>query len=332
MLLVGGFAAVAVPALAQAQNLEAGKSPSQIFSGTCSVCHKSPRGLLKTVPAGSLPGFLRQHYTTSSDMAGLLSSFLVSNGANDTRYIGTQTKQGAKPDKDAKSDARPAAPAEQLDRHGRRTHSPVAPQEAARPDTKPQQAETPEDEELAPQADPRRHGRNARRLARPTETPDVARPSGDRHVPIQAAGERGPDGRKSGAKQRRSKPGGEELPKTDAVKDDLSRGESLRQDIPSSDAAKYDDKPEAEIPSREGRSEAPRIDPPRDSAAVRPDPVPPVTPAPQAFPAASTAVSSGSPEPPAGVPAPPPAPALTASVPPPAPAAPAGPPTPPISQ
>ena len=81
---------------AQATNLEAGKSPSQIFAGTCNACHKTPRGLLKTVPASSLPGFLRQHYTTSSDMASVLSSFLVSNGANDTRYQAKQdqAKQG----------------------------------------------------------------------------------------------------------------------------------------------------------------------------------------------------------------------------------------------
>ena len=52
MLLIAYFAAIPV----QAQNLEAGKSPSQIFAGTCTACHKSPRGLLKTVPAGSLPG------------------------------------------------------------------------------------------------------------------------------------------------------------------------------------------------------------------------------------------------------------------------------------
>ena len=75
MLLIS-FAAVPV----QAQNLEAGKTPSQIFSGTCTACHKSARGLLKTVAPGSLPSFLRQHYTTSSDMAGMLSAYLISNG------------------------------------------------------------------------------------------------------------------------------------------------------------------------------------------------------------------------------------------------------------
>src|ERR1700730_1742657 len=77
-LLIGCFAGT--PAWAQAQNLEAGKSPSQIFAGTCNACHKSPRGLLKTVPAGSLTSFLRQHYTTSGEMASLLAAFLVSMG------------------------------------------------------------------------------------------------------------------------------------------------------------------------------------------------------------------------------------------------------------
>src|SRR3954447_8472681 len=114
-LLVGGLRPE--PALSQAQNLEAGKSPSQIFAGTCTACHKGPRGLLKTVPAGSLPGFLRQHYTTSSDMASLLAAFLISNGATDTRYSGGQPKSGKDSGKD---EAKPAGAAEQLDRFGRR--------------------------------------------------------------------------------------------------------------------------------------------------------------------------------------------------------------------
>src|SRR6478609_9561514 len=96
-LLIGCFTAGA----ARAQNLDAGKSPSQIFSNTCTACHKSPRGLLKTTPASSLPGFLRQHYTTGTDMAAVLSSYLISNGAADPRY---QSKD--QPRKDARKDAR----------------------------------------------------------------------------------------------------------------------------------------------------------------------------------------------------------------------------------
>src|SRR5882724_2905410 len=156
-LLIGCFAAIPV----QTQNLEAGKSPSQIFAGTCSACHKSPRGLLKTVPPGSLGGFLRQHYTTSPDMANVLSSYLASNGVNDTRYGGAQSKGGKDTGKDGpkdsakdgakdgekdaarearsepKPDARPSGLLDQLERFGRRQRPAAANQEAARPDTRP---------------------------------------------------------------------------------------------------------------------------------------------------------------------------------------------------
>src|SRR6202045_1635137 len=121
-LLIGYFAALP----AQAQNLEAGKSPSQIFAGPCNACHKSPRGLLKTVSAGSLPGFLREHYTTSGDMASLLSTYLISNGASDAK----QAKQGS--DKPG-ADRQGQGGNDQADRQGRKNRN-APPQEAARPD------------------------------------------------------------------------------------------------------------------------------------------------------------------------------------------------------
>jgi hypothetical protein len=128
MLLIGCF----TPIPLWAENLEAGKSPSQIFAGTCSACHKGTRGLIRTVAPGSLPGFLRQHYTTSADMAGLLSSYLLSNGATDTRMGGGSTKQG----KEATSEPKPAAGPEQGEpRLGHRLRLGAPPQEAARPDT-----------------------------------------------------------------------------------------------------------------------------------------------------------------------------------------------------
>ncbi len=40
-----------------AENLDAGKSASQIFSDTCSACHKSPRGLLKSRVGFIVAGF-----------------------------------------------------------------------------------------------------------------------------------------------------------------------------------------------------------------------------------------------------------------------------------
>jgi hypothetical protein len=340
-LLIGCLAAIPV----RAQNLEAGKSPSQIFAGTCNACHKSPRGLLKTVPAGSLPGYLRQHYTTSSEMASLLSAFLISNGATDTRYVGTKPTQQPK-------DAKPPAP-EQLDRQGRPIRPAAAPsQEAARPDAQP--AAKPDADGIVPQAEPGvRQGRNAHRQPRPpAEVPDAANPAAEGPAPTQAAIERGPDGRKSAAKQKlskRGKPGGEEPPKAGAAtgaaepaKGETAKDDAAKSDTPKSETAKSEpakdeaDKPESAKPSGEGKSESAKVDAAKETGgetpALRADPVPPVTPAPPAAPA-SEAAARGTPEPVASPSAPAPAPpsAVTASVPPP-PVAPAGPPAPPISQ
>jgi hypothetical protein len=332
MLLIGGFAAAPV----RAQNLEAGKSPSQIFAGTCTACHKGARGLLKTVAPGSLPGFLRQHYTTSSEMASVLSSFLISNGATDTRYIGNQPKQGSK---DAKQE--PSGAPTQLDRFGRPIRrAPV--QEAARPDG---------DGRVPPTEPEARPGRN--RLA----NPDAAKPPGEGQTPAAATDERGPDGRKLSAKQRLSKRGkpGEELPRTDAAPmGEAAKGETLKDEKPST-AKDEGTKPEAK--PEEGKSESVKLDSPKGEGTksdvpLRADPVPPVTPAPKApdgeakpaepAPAAgaspsgspaSTSASNAASEPQGGGSAPAAPPAPVAATPPPAPpVAPAGPPAPPISQ
>jgi hypothetical protein len=320
MLLIGGFAAAPV----RAQNLEAGKSPSQIFAGTCTACHKGARGLLKTVAPGSLPGFLRQHYTTSSEMASVLSAYLVSNGAADTRYIGNQPKQA----KDAKQE--PSGQPTQLDRFGRPIRRAPS-QEASRPDG----------DGRVPQAEP--DGRQGRSR--------LANPAGEGQTPAAAAEERGPDGRRLSAKQRLSKRGkpGEELPKTDTAKPDAApmgeaaKGETSKDEKPSV-AKEEGNKPEAK--PDEGKSESAKLDSPKGEGTksdvpLRADPVPAVTPAPkspegEAKPAepapaagaspgttpASTSASNAVSEPQAAAPAP---------VAPP-PAAPAGPPAPPISQ
>jgi hypothetical protein len=289
-LLIGCFAAIPV----RAQNLEAGKSPAQIFAGTCNACHKSPRGLLKTVQAGSLPSFLRQHYTTSSEMASLLSAFLVSNGATDTRYVGTQPKAGSK---DAKPEARPAGPPDQLDRFGRRQRpAPPPTQEVAKPEV---DGQAPAQAALEPGPDGRKAGSR------------------------QKLGKRG-------------RPGSEEAPKPDTAKDEPAKSEPATDDAAKSETAKGEGgKPVGEAKSESARIEPPKEGGSGEAApTLRADPVPPVTPASPASPAVSAAVSSGTPEPatPPSAPAAPPAPAVTASAPPLPPVAPAGPPAPPISQ
>jgi hypothetical protein len=319
MLLIGGFAAAPV----RAQNLEAGKSPSQIFSGTCTACHKGARGLLKTVAPGSLPGFLRQHYTTSSEMASVLSAYLISNGATDTRYTGGQPKQG----KDAKQDAaRPQQGApEQLDRFGRPLRRAPS-QEASRPDAKPA------GEGQVPAIAAEERGPDGRKLS-----------------PKQRLSKRG-------------KPG-EELPKTDAGKTDATKdapmGEAAKGEAAKdekSNAAK-DEGGKPEVKPEDEKSESAKLDAAKGEGAkadvpLRADPVPAVTPAPKSpegdakpaetaapapgsspagSPVTSTAASNATPEPqgsgsaPAAV-APPPAVSLSP------PPVPAGPPAPPISQ
>ncbi len=298
VLLVGWFA----PALAQ-ENLDAGKTPAQLFAGTCNACHKSPRGLLKTVSPSSLPGFLRQHYTTSPNMAGLLASYLVSNGATDTRYGEAQkgakgAKEGAK--EGPKQEARQEP--QQLDRQGRPIHR-VPAQEA-----------------------------NA--------------PAAAESEPAQAALDPGA----RNAKQKLSKRGKPEaLPKEEPAK-------------PSETATREEAKPDSQKPAEEGRSQSAKVEQPAETPAIRPDPVPPVTPAPAgnaapavtAAPATTPPASSPPSESAAAAPAaqtvlavpgiemavplpasalpPPPPPAVTASAPPQPPVAPAGPPAPPISQ
>jgi hypothetical protein len=308
MLWIGCFAADR--ALAQ-ENLEAGKSPSQIFAGTCNACHKSPRGLLKTVPAGSLSSFLRQHYTTSPNMANVLASYLVSNGANDPKAAAAAkgAKEGAKEGtKEAKQEAKPAnAAVEQLDRFGRKQHPTTA-------STAPQ--------EPAPTAG-----------ERPPETQQPAQGKGS-------------------AKQKltkRAKPG-EEAPKE----------EPAATEPPKSENANVEPgKPESS-PSSDGSSQSAKMEPPKETPGLRPDPVPPVTPAPSAPaaaaapaqapatpapaaaappaqppmtlppPAVSAAASSSEPLPVMALPPTPPG--VRASAPPLPPVPPAGPPVPPISQ
>jgi len=332
-LLIGCLTAGAARAV---ENLDAGKSPSQIFSNTCNACHKSPRGLLKNVSASSLPGFLRQHYTTGTDMASVLSSYLISNGAADPRYQGKdQPKQ-----KDAKQDGKPDQP----DRLGRR-QPPAAPaREVSRPDA----------DGAPPQGEGARPGRDAKRFARPQAAPDAAKPA-DGQAPLQAATDS-----KSGVRQkqgRRGKPAVEEPPKTeqaapgevakeedasrDAAKAETAATDPAKTDPAKTDAIKTDaikgegDKPaseaakpvgETEKPAREGASETAKVDSPKENtgsepAPLRPDPVAPTPPA-----SAATA-----PEPAAGssAAAPPP---VTATAPASPPVAPAGPPVPPISR
>jgi hypothetical protein len=73
-----GVAVALAGAPAQAQsNLDAGKTPAQIFSDTCGACHRSPRELRQTSA-----GFLREHYSTGGREAAAMAAYLASIGSD----------------------------------------------------------------------------------------------------------------------------------------------------------------------------------------------------------------------------------------------------------
>jgi len=77
MIGVGVAVAAAVTSAQAQSNLDAGKSPAQIFSDTCNACHRSARELKQTSP-----GFLREHYTTGAREAASMAAYLASVGSD----------------------------------------------------------------------------------------------------------------------------------------------------------------------------------------------------------------------------------------------------------
>jgi hypothetical protein len=249
LLLVGG--GWTRPVQAQ-ENLDAGKSPSQLFSGNCSACHKSPRGLLKTVPAGSLPGFLRQHYTTGPDMAGVLSSYLIGNGASDVRNTGGQARGGKESRSEARSEAKPETEAAPAERAGRRHRAKSAGGAAG-----------------AGQAGP---------------APEVA--PGTAVEPARAHR----DGRKS-TKHKHGKPVGDEAVKPNAVSEQPSEAAKPETGTIDAAKPASDEKPAAVNRPDPPRIEAPKAsEPAPTSRAESASPVAPTTT--QSVPAASPAGAS----------------------------------------
>lgn len=270
MLLIGFAAPSSLIAPASAQNLEAGKSPAQLFAGNCSVCHKSARGLLKSVAPGQLPGFLRQHYTTSNDMAQIMSAYVVSNGAGGGRKPNDDglTRQGRDLSREQPAVPGAAAPADRR----------LRPAAAERQQTQP----GPDAASTEPVS---RRGRNAKR-----QPPAEATPDREAQAPAAAEAER-PVGRKqkAGKKNRRH----QEEPKTDA-KPETDKAEPAKSEPATPESAKSQT-PKEVAPAKPIETPKPaEAAKPETPPAMRSDPVPAVTPAPK------------EPEPSAPVPASPP--------------------------
>ena len=152
-------------------NLDAGKSPAQIFADTCSACHRSPREIRKTTPA-----FLREHYTTGLREATTMAAYLATVGS-DPRAV-----QQRRPPALGAGQA-PAA----------ETHATAAPQasEQPKPDTQaglPQPVLLPSTAAAAT-AEQSRQAASDARPRRPSESVEIGVPSegGTEAVSSQAA-------------------------------------------------------------------------------------------------------------------------------------------------
>src|SRR6185503_14262137 len=69
-------------------NIDAGKTPAQMFADTCSTCHRRPQDLKR----GAGPGFLRQHYMSGAQEAQAMAAYLAAI-ANDPRTAAKDRKE-----------------------------------------------------------------------------------------------------------------------------------------------------------------------------------------------------------------------------------------------
>src|SRR4051812_36584736 len=76
--LIAAGTLLLVGAAAQAENLDAGKSGARLFADNCKTCHRSARGLAKGRFRLTLYLFLQKHYSSGSDSAWALTSYLES--------------------------------------------------------------------------------------------------------------------------------------------------------------------------------------------------------------------------------------------------------------
>ena len=81
-------AALQITAANAQGNIDAGKTPAQIFGDTCSACHRSARDLRRASAS-----FLRSHYTAGSDEAAAMAGYLASLGGSDPRPAQAQPKR-----------------------------------------------------------------------------------------------------------------------------------------------------------------------------------------------------------------------------------------------
>jgi mono/diheme cytochrome c family protein len=119
-------------------NIDAGKSPAQLFADTCSNCHRRPQELKR-----SSASFLRQHYTPGAQEAAAMATYLSSippdPRAKDRPKAPEKDKEKAKAQQHQQAQERPLPKGQQPVLKGKRP-------EVAKPDAgEPPPAEAPQE-------------------------------------------------------------------------------------------------------------------------------------------------------------------------------------------
>jgi hypothetical protein len=138
LLWVLGLLAAAPLAAAFGQNLDAGKPASQIFAEVCANCHRGPREF-KSNPGAS---FLREHYTTGSEMASTMAAYL--SAGSDPRGAAQPKRQPQATPPGGAAATRDAPPADPSSRDPRRAQQ--------TPDSKDKDAKDSKDPKASPQS------------------------------------------------------------------------------------------------------------------------------------------------------------------------------------
>lgn len=102
--IVGALAIVTAGSALPQGNIDAGKSPAQMFADTCSNCHRRPQQLRRASAS-----FLRQHYTPGAQEAAAMAGYLASiPAAKERPRPKAQPQEKAKAQQQAQE--RPKAP------------------------------------------------------------------------------------------------------------------------------------------------------------------------------------------------------------------------------
>ena len=91
LIVLAGLCWLATPG--QAQNIDEGKSATQLYAATCAACHKNPGTLAKGRFRATLASFLQDHYTTGVGEAWALAGYLTSVDAGPARPKAKQARK-----------------------------------------------------------------------------------------------------------------------------------------------------------------------------------------------------------------------------------------------